>query len=284
MFSSSYPRARHRPVVLTAWHVRAYILRRVHSILTLLTTLGEEKEVMDALRIGTLGARSAALVSIMFRSLYGEESAELAVADPKAWGWDKVCMYVCLVLRLYRCTPRGILPVAGILVPTLCRALPLPSMADMGWSPRNYEHATLFAQADLGRMTCELLVGLTAHGANDATRTFAAALHDSDPEFDTGLLKSVAAGQGGECLRGNVLESLSRALEDGDIERRIAEEEQAAAAAVAGGAHGGVADPFEGVTETSEGVGVDEFVRHYGDTMTDLVYTQVTGLRTYRVR
>ena len=54
---------------------------------------------MDALRVGTLGARSASLVSVMFRSLYGEESAELAVADPKAWGLDKVC--VCVRVSSY---------------------------------------------------------------------------------------------------------------------------------------------------------------------------------------
>lgn len=55
---------------------------------------------MDALRADTLGARSAALVSVMLRSLYGEESAELAVADPKAWGLDKVC--VLLIVCWYR--------------------------------------------------------------------------------------------------------------------------------------------------------------------------------------
>ncbi|CAM9366400.1 unnamed protein product [Ectocarpus sp. 6 AP-2014] len=58
-------------------------------VLTLLTTLGEEKEVMDALRVAELGARSAALLSGMLRSLYGEESAAFAVADPNAWGFDK---------------------------------------------------------------------------------------------------------------------------------------------------------------------------------------------------
>lgn len=76
----------------TPWPVVTRVLCRTRSILTLLTTLGEETEVMDALRVGTLGTRSAVLVSIMFRSLYGEESAELAVADPKAWGLDKVCV------------------------------------------------------------------------------------------------------------------------------------------------------------------------------------------------
>lgn len=128
-------------------------------------------------------------------------------------------------------------------------------------------------------MTCELLVGLTAHGANAATRTFAAALHDSDPEFDSELLQAVAAGQGGECLRGNVLESLSRALEEDDKERRKSEEGATAAAAVAGGGHGGVGDPFDGVLETAESVDADELVRQYGDAMTDLVHTQVILLR-----
>lgn len=56
---------------------------------------------MDALRVGTLGARSASLISVMFRSLYGEESAELAVADPVAWGLDKVCL---CTLSMYQCT------------------------------------------------------------------------------------------------------------------------------------------------------------------------------------
>lgn len=84
------------------------MFRRTRSILKLLTTFGEETEVMDALRVGTLGARSAALVSVMFRSLYGEESAELAVADPEAWGLDKVCGSL-RSLCLYRCThPKSI--------------------------------------------------------------------------------------------------------------------------------------------------------------------------------
>lgn len=60
-------------------------------MLKLLNTLGEERDVMHALRIGTLGARSAALISVVFSSLYGEESAAFAVADPQAWGFDKVC-------------------------------------------------------------------------------------------------------------------------------------------------------------------------------------------------
>lgn len=51
---------------------------------------------MDALRVGDLGARSAALMSVMLRSLYGEESAAFAVADPEAWGFDKVCVGVCV--------------------------------------------------------------------------------------------------------------------------------------------------------------------------------------------
>lgn len=122
-------------------------------------------------------------------------------------------------------------------------------------------------------MTCELLVGLTAHGAAAATRTFTAALHDSDPEFDSELLQAAAAGEGGECLRGRVLESLSRALEEDDKERREAEEQ--AAAAAAGGGHGGVGGPFEGVPEVAESVDADELVRQYGDAMTDLVHTQV---------
>lgn len=71
-------------------------LGRTVPVLTLLTTLGEEKEVMDALRVGELGARSAALLSGMLRSLYGEESAAFAVADPNAWGFDKVCGCVCV--------------------------------------------------------------------------------------------------------------------------------------------------------------------------------------------
>lgn len=49
---------------------------------------------MDALRLGALGARSAALIAVMLRSLYGEESAAFAVADPEAWGFDKVCVCV----------------------------------------------------------------------------------------------------------------------------------------------------------------------------------------------
>lgn len=147
----------------------------------------------------------------------------------------------------------------------------------MSAQPRRDCCATPFAQADLGGMTCELLVGLTAHGAAVATRTFSAALRDADPEFDSELLQAVAAGQGGECLRGKVLESLSRALEEDDKERHEAFEEQAGAAvAAAGGGHGGVGDPFEGVLETAEGVDADELVRQYGDAMTDLVHTQVT--------
>lgn len=52
---------------------------------------------MDALRVGDLGARSAALLVVMLRSLYGEESAAFAVANPEAWGFDKVsCLFVCL--------------------------------------------------------------------------------------------------------------------------------------------------------------------------------------------
>ena len=133
-------------------------------------------------------------------------------------------------------------------------------------------------------MTCKLLVGLTAHGATAATRTFAAALHDSDPEFDGVLLQAVAAGEGGECLRGMMLESLSRALEEDDEDRRRAEEEQAAAAALVGGGHGGVGDPFEGALEPAEGVDADEFVRQYGDAMTDLVHMQVTITSELRTR
>lgn len=123
-------------------------------------------------------------------------------------------------------------------------------------------------------MTCALLVGLTAHGATAATRTFAAALHDVDPEFDSELLQAVAAGEGGACLGGMVLESLLQALEEDDKERRKAAEEQAAAAG-AGGGHSGVGDPFEGVLEAAEGVDTDELVRQYGDAMTELVHTQV---------
>ena len=125
-------------------------------------------------------------------------------------------------------------------------------------------------------MTCALLVGLTAHGATAATRTVAAALHDVDPEFDSELLQAVAAGEGGACLRGMVLESLSQALEEDEKERRTAEEEQAAAA-VAGGGQGGVGDPFEEIPEAAEDVDADELVRQYGDAMTELVHTQVTN-------
>ncbi len=50
---------------------------------------------MDALRAGALGARSAALFSVVLRSLYGEESSAFAVKDPEAWGLNKVCLSVC---------------------------------------------------------------------------------------------------------------------------------------------------------------------------------------------
>lgn len=69
-------------------------------MLKLLNTLGEEQEVMQALRIGTLGTRAAALISVVFSSLYGEESTAFAVADPRAWGFDKVCG---VLLYVYRC-------------------------------------------------------------------------------------------------------------------------------------------------------------------------------------
>lgn len=133
----------------------------------------------------------------------------------------------------------------------------------------------MFPQADLGGMTCELLVGLTAHGATAATRAFAATLHNCDPEFDSKLLQAVASGEGGEGLRGKVLESLSQALEEDNRARRKAEEEKAAAAAVAGGGHGGFGDPFDGVPEAAESVDSDEFVRQYGEAMSELVHTQV---------
>lgn len=253
-------------------------LRRIHSILMLLTTFGEEKEVMDALRVGTLGIRSAALVSIMFRTLYGEESAELAVADPKAWGLDKVCYVVvvcaCLAVhiptRTYLSTWLG-----GRLVSFRVEALLLPSKLELFPSRPNPGHTTFMRQTDLGGMTCKLLVGLTEHGATGSTRTFAVALHDSDPEFDGELLEAVAKEEGGERLREMVLESLSRALEEDDGDRRRADEEQASEAAVAGGGHGGAGDPFEGVLETAEGVGADELALQYGDAMTELVHTQV---------
>ncbi|CAM9896804.1 unnamed protein product [Ectocarpus fasciculatus] len=193
-------------------------------VLTLLTTLGEEKEVMDALRVGELGARSAALMSGMLRSLYGEESAAFAVADPNAWGFDK---------------------------------------------------------AELGGTACDLLMGLTAHGDAAPTRTFAAALHHADSEFDGRLLEAVAAGEGGAGLSGTpALARLTRALEVDDEDRRkMEEEEQAAAAAAAGeGGQGGCGsgDPFEGVPEVT--AGDEELVREYGDAIADLVHTQVESL------
>lgn len=58
---------------------------------------------MHALRIGTLGARSAALISIVLSSLYGEESAAFAVAEPEAWGLDKVCRSTCASVSVAVC-------------------------------------------------------------------------------------------------------------------------------------------------------------------------------------
>lgn len=66
------------------------LITRAQPTLTLVMTLCEEKLVRMALRVGTLGTRSAALISSMFRSLYGEESVEFTVVDPGAWGLDKV--------------------------------------------------------------------------------------------------------------------------------------------------------------------------------------------------
>lgn len=226
---------------------------------------------MNALRVGTLGTRSAVLVSVMFRSLYGEESAELSVADPKAWGLDKVC--VSAQYFPVSCVSGRIESMYIIGGSSSCRAIFPPSQAGAGFI-LGPTMQTPFAQADLGGMTCKLLVGLTAHGAPAATRTFAAALHDSDPEFDSELLHAAAAGEGGECLCGRVLESLSRALEEDVKERRKAEEQ--AAAAATGGGRGGVGDPFEGVPAVAESVDANEVVRQYGDAMTDLVHTQVT--------
>lgn len=70
---------------------------RTLPVLVLLTTVCEEPEVLDAMRVGALGVRSAGLVSAMLRSFYGEESAALTTADPKAWGLDKACFCVCVL-------------------------------------------------------------------------------------------------------------------------------------------------------------------------------------------
>lgn len=80
---------------------------RTRSILVLLTTLGQEREVLDLLRVGTLGIRSAALLSVMLRSLYGEEASETTVAEPEEWGLNKVCcIFRCIVSGVFEILPR----------------------------------------------------------------------------------------------------------------------------------------------------------------------------------
>lgn len=135
-------------------------------------------------------------------------------------------------------------------------------------------YVSLSLKAELGRAACELLVGLTDHGAAAATKLFATALHKADGDFDGDLLKAAAAGEGGECLRGgSTLSNILQALKEVDDERRKAEEEATAAGE---GEQGG--DPFEGVPETgADGVdaGHKKLVQEYGEALSDLVHTQV---------
>lgn len=100
-------------------------------------------------------------------------------------------------------------------------------------------------------------------------------MHHADPDFDGRLLHTVVSGEGGNFLGGVVLERLTRALEEDD-ERRKAEEEQAAVGAAAAGGQGSAScDPFAGITEVVDSVDIEELVQKYGDTMADLVHTQV---------
>lgn len=72
-------------------------------MLTFFKTLCEEQDVRTALRTGAVGLRSASLIAVMLRSLYGEESADYTVADPLAWGLDKVGKFVCTIYHMHVC-------------------------------------------------------------------------------------------------------------------------------------------------------------------------------------
>lgn len=81
--------------------------RRVLPNLQLLQTLCTEHVVLDLLREGKLGLRSASIISLILQTLYGEEAAEYAVVDPPSWGIEKV-ISLCMRPR-FRRLPRLLL-------------------------------------------------------------------------------------------------------------------------------------------------------------------------------